>query len=259
MRNIKLTIEYDGSEFKGWQIQTGKGRTVQGEITQALRKILKEDVKIIGSGRTDTGVHALAQVAHFKTQTKKSTDLLLKAINANLPQDISIQKVEEMDLNFHAQHSVVSKVYRYAILNQAIRSPLRRKVCYFFPFPLNINLMKTESQSLIGHHDFKSFQASDPAKLKKGKLSTTVRTIHNITFSTTDNIIYITIEGDGFLYKMVRNIVGTLIEIGHKNLPKGTLQNILLKKNRKYAAKTAPACGLTMLQVNYEIPLNKNI
>ena len=249
MRNIKLIIEYDGTKFNGWQIQSTE-RTVQNEITRALKKICSEPIKLIGSGRTDTGVHAAGQVANFKTTTKKPTEELLCALNANLPEDIAIIGIKEVADDFHAQYHVKSKIYRYTILNRQERCALSRKSCLHYPYTIDIDLLKKEARSIIGRHDFKSFTSTNRAEAEKEK--STVRTIKDIKIRKSKDIITIDIEADGFLYKMVRNIVGTLLEISSKNKPKGTMLKILNARSRAIAAGTAKPHGLTLLHVLYE-------
>lgn len=247
MRTIKLTIEYDGTHFYGWQIQEKSKRTVQGEFYKAFQKVFKAQPCLIGSGRTDSGVHALGQVAHFKTNSKLPVQKIISALNANLPSDIAVVDAREVNKNFHAQFSAKSKIYRYTILNRSARPALKRQLCYFYPFPLNIKLMQTEAKALVGKHDFSSFRASDPARQEKDS----VRTIKKLAISKQGDTITIDIEANGFLYKMVRNIVGTLLEIGSDWLPKGSIKKILAKKSRTAAGKTAATKGLTLIKVKY--------
>ncbi len=249
MRNIKLTIEYDGTHFKGWQIQAQNQRTVQGDISKALKKILKEKVSLTGSGRTDSGVHALAQVANFKTSSRIAISELQKALNANLKDDVSIIAIEEVSEEFHAQYSAKSKTYQYTISNQKIRPAQRRHFCFWYPYKLSLQKMREEAKAFLGRHDFKSFQATDPAK--RGQKRDTVRTIKKLTISKKNDIIIIEIEANGFLYKMVRNIVGTLIEVGNEQLPKSSIKMILSQKNRTAAGITAKAHGLMLKSVAY--------
>lgn len=248
MRNIKLTIEYDGSNYFGFQTQRTKdckSPTIQEALEKALKRICKAKINLIASGRTDSGVHALGQVANFKTNSKMPLDKFRVAINANIPEDISVIKVEEVADDFHSRYSAKSKIYRYQILNRPYRSVFEGKLCYMFPHKLDFDLMKQEIRCLRGRHDFKAFQAAD----KKKKRS--VRTIKNIKLSRKGDFIIFEIEADGFLFKMVRNIMGTLIEIGRGRFKKGSLKRILESKNRKLAGPTAPARGLTLLKVIY--------
>jgi len=252
MRNIKLTIEYDGTNFNGWQTQKlrpgkskAKSKTIQQTIQKALKRILQEDVKLIGSGRTDAGVHALGQVANFKTNSPRSLKAIIRGANAVLPKDIVIKDAEEVDLDFHARYDVRSKIYRYAILNRSYRSVFKRRSSYLVSFNLDVDLIRREVKCLIGRHNFKAFQAAD----KKSRSST--RTIKSIKISKRKHFIFIDFEADGFLYKMVRNIVGSLIEIGRGRFKKGSLKRILKSKNRRLAGQTALPRGLCLLKVNY--------
>ena len=247
IRNIKLTLEYDGTNFNGWQMQARSKRTVQGEIEKVLSRILKKKTAVIGSGRTDSGVHAKAQTANFKTVSTMTPVQILKALNALLPEDLAVVAAEEVPLNFHARYSVKSKIYRYAILNRESRSPLSRHISLFYRRYLNLHRMRKEAQVLIGRKDFKSFQATDFALSEKN----TIRTIKKIQIRKSGDFIYIDTEANGFLYKMVRNIVGTLLEIGSGKRPVRSMKDILSKKNRQDAGPTAPAQGLCLLEVRY--------
>ncbi len=259
MRNIKLTIEYDGTGFNGWQTQTARStqatsrsqRTIQGEIEKVLKKVFKQNLKLAGSGRTDSGVHALGQVANFKTRSIMPVEKIQSALNANLPEDIAIINVEETSPDFHAQYSVKSKVYRYTVLNRSARCAQQRNFCLVYPYKLNVRSMREEAGSLLGRHDFKSFTASDPAKRKKGIKENTVRTIKRLTITKKGDFLTFNIEANGFLYKMVRNIVGTLLEAGSGKLAKGSIKQILAKKDRTTAGITAKPKGLALLEVKY--------
>ncbi|MBP9854284.1 MAG: tRNA pseudouridine(38-40) synthase TruA [Candidatus Omnitrophica bacterium] len=247
MPNIKLTIEYDGTQFKGWQIQPKDERTVQGLITETFYKIFKEKIKLIGSGRTDSGVHALGQVANFQTQCEKSPTEIRNALNAYLPTDISIVNAVKVSDDFHAQYSVKSKTYRYTIFNRDVRSAVQQNHALLFPYDLDLNLMKFEAQSLIGTHDFTSFKGNNRSEKEENN----VRTIYSIKITKKNNLILIDVTANGFLYKMVRNIVGMLLEVGSGRVPKGRSTNVLKKKDRTLSAYTAKAHGLTLLKVKY--------
>ena len=257
-RNIKLTIEYDGTLFNGWQAQQARSRqkrrfagrslrTVQGEIETVLKKIFKKSPKLIGAGRTDSGVHALGQVANFKTTSSMPLTEIQNALNANLPEDIAIVKVEETPASFHAQYSAKSKVYRYTILNRPARCALQRNYVLYYPYQLNITVMRREARTLVGRKNFKSFAASDPARIK----TKTIRMVKRLTIKRRGDILTIDIEADGFLYKMVRNIVGTLLEVGRGRLAIGSVKKILAQKDRKAAGTTAKPKGLMLLEVRY--------
>jgi len=259
MRNLKLEIEYDGTNYCGWQIQkshkvtclSGRQtksqghRSIQGVIEKNLHKILQEKVRLVVSGRTDAGVHAKAQVANFKTKSSQSLDKLQRALNGLLPDDIVVTRIEEKDLDFHSRFDARSKVYRYTILNSNYPSALSRNTLFFYPYPLDIKIMQKEARALLGRHNFSSFQAS------KAGARSAVRSIKKIKIARINDLIYIDIEANGFLYNMARNIVGTLIEVGRGKLPLGSLKRIVAQRNRKFAGPTAPARGLSLVQVKY--------
>ncbi|MBU1905846.1 MAG: tRNA pseudouridine(38-40) synthase TruA [Candidatus Omnitrophica bacterium] len=264
-RNLKLRIEYDGTDYAGWQVQKNRRKTIQGTLETALRKILQEKVRIIASGRTDAGVHAQGQVANFKTKSAISLDRLQRALNAVLPDDIKISKIEEKSLDFNSCLNAKTKVYSYSILNRRYSAPLLRRRVYFYYYPLDIGLMRREARSLLGRHDFSAFCASGSGakdrvrrvkrisiKKNSSQLSLPVRQAGALSSQSKDsNLITIDIEADGFLYNMVRNIVGTLLEIGRGKFAQGSLKRILRSKDRKMAGPTAPACALCLTKVNY--------
>lgn len=249
MRNIKITVEYDGTDFQGWQIQDPKDRTVQGEIESALLKIFKEPIRIFGSGRTDSGAHAKGQVANFKVGSPMPTKEIVNALNGNLPEDIVIIEAKEVAADFHAQFNAKRKTYRYAILNRKPRAVLERRYCWHYPYTLDLSLLRKEAKALVGKKDFRSFMASDPHEKIKEKSA--VRQIYAIKITKKNGFLLIDITASGFLYKMVRNIVGTLVEAGTGRLPPGSLITILKNKNRTLASDTAPAKGLCLLEVRY--------
>ncbi|MFA5087791.1 MAG: tRNA pseudouridine(38-40) synthase TruA [Candidatus Omnitrophota bacterium] len=261
MRNIKLTIEYAGTGFHGWQIQEARSlpgnsktprklRTVQGELEKTLQKILNEPIRLIGSGRTDSGVHALGQVANFKTRSKLTVDQILKATNARLPEDIAVLAVEEVRADFHAQYRARSKVYRYTILNRQAKCALSYRFCLWYPHSLNLTRMRREAKALIGKKDFKSFQCADPSRGAQ-RAADTIRTIKRLTIKRRNDFIDIDIEADGFLYKMVRSIVGSLLEVGRGAAAHGHFKKILQKRDRRVCGQTVPAKGLCLLAVHY--------
>ena len=256
MRTIKLTIEYDGTNYNGWQVQASqdshhqKLTTIQGVIQETLKKIFRKKMIVIGSGRTDSGVHALAQIAHFRTVSKMPIARIKAALNGTLPPDIAVLKVEEVDPKFHAQYSAKAKTYRYTILNRDVRSPILRNTILLYPHKLNLTLMRREAKFFVGKKNFKSFQAT-PDKRFPWKAKNTVRTIKRLEIKKKGDVITIDIEANGFLHKMVRNIVGTLLEIGRGHLPAGSVQKILSKKDRTVAPATAKPYGLTLLKVEY--------
>ena len=245
MRNIKLTIEYDGTDFAGWQLQPGE-RTVQGVIEKALNKTLGEKMRVIASGRTDSGVHAKAQAANFKTNSNLSYDSIKKALNAKLPPDVAIKDCRRASEDFNARFDAKLKTYRYTISNSPVRPAIARRYAYFMPQPLNVCLMRKEADALIGRKDFKSFHASGRS-VKDFR-----RHIKSILIKKDrDNFIYVDIEADGFLYNMARNIVGTLVEVARGKLPAGSTTKILKARDRRGAGPTMPAKGLCLLEVKY--------
>ncbi|MDD5432624.1 MAG: tRNA pseudouridine(38-40) synthase TruA [Candidatus Omnitrophica bacterium] len=252
MRNIRVEIEYEGTNYCGWQVQnrhkpqeTRNKKSIQETIEKVLREILQEKVKLIVSGRTDAGVHAKAQVANFLTSSKTPLDKLQLGINALLPKDIAIIGIKEVKPDFHSRFSAKSKVYQYSILNRSFPSPFLNNLAYFYMRPLDVKLMERELKVIEGRHDFKGFQASGAKK------HNTVRVVKVARLKKSGNLITIDIEANGFLYNMVRNIAGTLIEVGKHKLPVGTVKNVLKSKDRRLAGPTAHACGLCLVKVKY--------
>ncbi|SHG95316.1 tRNA pseudouridine(38-40) synthase TruA [Tepidibacter thalassicus] len=245
MRNIKLTIQYDGSRYKGWQRLGHTDMTIQSKIESVLSKMTNENIEIIGSGRTDVGVHAIKQVANFKTNSNMSTLQMKEYLYRYLPEDIVITNVDEVEERFHSRYNVVSKKYMYKIYNNEYHNPFLRKYTVHIPKKLDLELMKKASSFLIGEHDFTSFRSS------KSKKKSNIRIIYSIEIIKKDKLIEIIVHGNGFLYNMVRIIVGTLIEVGLKNIQPEYVNHILLSKDRKLAGPTAPAKGLYLLEVKY--------
>jgi tRNA pseudouridine38-40 synthase len=245
MRNIKLLIEYDGTNYQGWQVQP-KGPTIQGILEEKVGLLTGESVQLFGSGRTDSGVHALGQVAHFKTQNRMDIRTIQRALNSLLPPDIVIQKIEEVDEDFHARKHSKSKVYEYRILNRNLRSAFHRGYVWYIPQKLNLTEMKKATQSLIGKHDFSSFRSvGTPTR-------TAVRRVRRAEWKKgRDGLIRFEIEANGFLKQMVRAIVGTLVEIGKGKMKAVEFRKILDSKDRKEAGPTAPAQGLFLKEVKY--------
>lgn len=245
MRNIKLEIEYDGSSFFGWQKQVRK-RTVQVEIEKILKIILKEEVEIFGAGRTDSGVHALKQVANFHSRSPISTEALKKTLNCMLPQDISIVSIGEEGPDFHARKSAKAKTYVYIVNNSDEPSALNRKREYHVVPVLDIGKMRASAECLIGTHDFKGFMSSG------SNIKNTQRTIFEIRIDKKEKgRIEFSFTGNGFLYNMIRILVGTLIEVGAGTKDREIIREILQKKDRKLAGNTAPPQGLYLMEVGY--------
>lgn len=246
-RNIRLTIEYEGTRFCGWQAQriSKKSKTIQEEIEKAAEKLFGKRVKLIGAGRTDSGVHAEAQAANFRIDSNLPLLNIKRGLNSHLPRDIAIISAEDVKPAFHAQFDAKEKLYRYTMLNRKVRSPLSNRHAAFVSYDLDIKAMKKAAGYLLGKKDFKSFQATDQ------KERSSVRTISRLDIFSRPPLIEIYIQADGFLYNMVRNIAGTLIEIGRGRMKPGTIKDILAKKHRAAAGQTAPAKGLCLVKVFY--------
>ena len=250
-RNIKITLEYDGTNFKGWQVQRKNVRTIQHEIEQALQKIYRRHISVVGSGRTDSGVHAVGQVANFHVATSITLQGIRNALNAYLPDDIVIHKTEEAPPKFNAQFSAKRKTYRYTILNRKIRAALDRNRVFQFSRTLNLALMRRQARYVLGKKDFISFMSSDPTLRERSTPKNTVRTIYECRIKKSGDMITIDITADGFLYRMVRNIVGTLLDIGSGRMKTTTMKNIIEAKDRKRAGAAVPAHGLCLMKVEY--------
>ena len=245
MRKLRLLIEYDGTAYHGWQVQPN-GVTVQELLEKYLTQITKTPVRVFGAGRTDAGVHAKGQVAHFLTESAMTPREFLKALNSCLPADIVILKVDEVDERFHAQMSAVAKLYRYSILNRDYPSALDCRFAHYIAQPLNARAMRQAAAVLVGRHDFTSFRGAGCAA------KTSTRTIRVCEIREEGDYLRIEVEGDGFLKHMVRNIAGTLIEIGKGRLSAGDMQAILDSRDRKNAGPTAPSRGLCLEWISYE-------
>ncbi|WP_407856332.1 tRNA pseudouridine(38-40) synthase TruA [Enterococcus hailinensis] len=245
MRNIKLTIEYDGKRYLGWQRLGNSEKTIQGKIESVITQMTTEKIEIIGSGRTDAGTHALGQVANFKTNSEMSLNDMLSFFNRYLPSDIVVKKVEEMPERFHARYNVKGKQYSYYVWNNPIPTAFERYHSFYFPQKLDIAKMNEACEKLEGTHDFIGFSA-----LKKSKKSTT-RTIDSITIEQEGNMLHFTFVGNGFLHKMVRILMGTILEIGAGKLPVTIIDEVLEQKVREAAGETAPAQGLFLDEVYY--------
>lgn len=243
-RKIKLTIEYDGSNYCGWQIQKN-GLAIQEVVAKALSRISGRKVNLQGASRTDSGVHAKGQTAHFLTSSRMTPEQFVLALNARLPDDIAVRKAEPVRKSFHARFQAKNKSYRYTILNSRIRTALDRNFYYLAPYRLSLGQMKKASRYLIGQHDFRAFasQSSDKEDCR--------RRIYSIKISKKGGRIYIDITGNGFLYNMVRTIVGTLLQIGRGKIKPEYIKEILESRERKKAGPTAPAKGLCLIKVNY--------
>ena len=246
MRNIKLTIEYDGKDFNGWQKQPNK-LNIQGEIERAIEIITGgEKVELIASGRTDAGVNALGQVANFRTESTMPIEKMAYAINSQLKKAIRVQKAEEVDEKFHSRYTCKKKTYRYTINNSEQGSAIFRYMQYHYPVKLDENKMNEGVKYLIGEHDFKSFKASGTSS------KSSVRTIYDAKVWREGDLIHIELTGNGFLYNMIRIIAGTLIEVGEGAIEPAEVKAILEAKDRSRAGKTVSPSGLCLMGVEYE-------
>ena len=245
MRNIKLTIEYDGKDFNGWQKQPNK-LNIQGTIEQAISKITGEEIKLDASGRTDAGVHSLGQVANFKTNSNLPIERFPIAINANLKKSIRILAAEEVDDRFHSRLTCKQKTYRYIINNSLYGSAIYRNLEYHVPQKLDVEKMKEAAKYFEGEHDFKAFKASGTSS------KSSIRKIYKAEVYKDEDRIFIELTGNGFLYNMVRIISGTLVDVGlGKTIPKD-VESIILEGKRENAGKTLPAHGLYLVKVKYD-------
>ena len=274
MRNIRLRIEYDGTGFCGWQRQRARQslralegqsvrgskcqsirgsegqrkkrfRSVQEEIERAAQKLFGKNIRLIGAGRTDAGVNAESQVANFRIDSKLPLSNIKKGLNSYLPRDIAIISAEDVELDFHSRFCAKGKLYRYRIINIKQRSPLLERYGLRVSYDMDIDKMKKSAKYFIGKKDYKSFQASDR------KERNSVRTIKKLYIITKSPLIEIYIQADGFLYNMVRNIVGTLIDVGRGKIKPEAVKDILSKKYRPLAGQTAPSKGLCLVKVFY--------
>jgi tRNA pseudouridine38-40 synthase len=245
MRNFKIIVEYEGAAYCGWQRQNN-GVSIQQKLEEAIELITGEKIKLIGSGRTDAGVHAMNQTASFRSNTLLAEEKLFKGINSVLPEDIVVKEVKEVSVDFHAQRDVLSKVYVYRICNQSLRPVLGRNYSWFIQFALDLEKMKQAVKYLLGTHDFSCFCATGT------DVKDRVRTITDIRItSRKDGLIEIEVEARGFLKYMVRNIVGTLVEVARGKKSPEDMVEIINSRNRKIAGATAPACGLFLKEVRY--------
>ncbi|CCZ04845.1 MAG: tRNA pseudouridine(38-40) synthase TruA [Clostridiales bacterium] len=243
-RRVKLIISYDGTNYCGWQVQIN-GITVEEVINRELSRMLGEDIAVIGASRTDSGVHALGNVAVFDTFSKIPPEKMCFALNQRLPDDIRIQDSCEVPLDFHPRYCDSTKTYEYKILNRRFDNPVMRLYTHFVYMPLDYEKMQEAAKYLVGEHDFKSFCSA------RTQVTDTVRTIYSLDVSKEDDIIKIRISGNGFLYNMVRIIVGTLIKVGLKVYPPEYVKEILEACDRNVAGPKAPAKGLTLIGIVY--------
>ena len=244
MKNIKLTLEYVGTNYYGWQKQNGM-KTIQGELEEAIFNVTKEKCDLTGSSRTDAGVHAKGFIANFKTNSKVPPNKFREALNVKLPNDIVVVKSEEVEESFHARYCAKGKTYEYSILNSDVPSALIRNTVYHYKYNLDVEAMKIAAKQFIGTHDFAAF------KTQGSSVKGTIRTIFDVNVEKNDEIIKISVKGDGFLYNMVRIIVGTLINVARGKTDATSILEIINKKDRSLAGDCVPPYGLFLKEVYY--------
>jgi tRNA pseudouridine38-40 synthase len=248
-RNVRFIVAYDGTEYHGWQRQPGM-RTIQGLLEESARRVLQRPVQVVGSGRTDAGVHACGQVAHMLTESALPAMSLLRAIGGRLPKDISLVDARDVPLGFNASRSAVSKLYRYRVYARRSRpsEELLQRFTYHFWHPLDLDGLREAAQSLVGEHDFAAFASKGSVR------ETTVRRVIRLSIHRHGWQVRFDVEGTGFLYNQVRNMVGTLLEVGRGHWPPQLVREILESRDRTKAGPTAPARGLCLQWVRYDLP-----
>lgn len=244
MKRILLRVAYEGTAYCGWQLQPN-GNTIEAELNRHLSQLLREEIQVIGASRTDAGVHALGNVAVFDTQARMPGEKMSYALNARLPRDIVVQSSCEVPVDFHPRRCVSRKMYEYRILNREFPLPMYRNLSYFTYEKLDLEAMKAACRFFLGERDFKSFCSV------KTQAVTTVREIYSLTVEEEKPFLLIRVEGNGFLYNMVRIIAGTLLEVGKRRYPPEHIAEILAAEDRSAAGPTAPACGLTLVKIDY--------
>ena len=250
MRNLKLILSYDGAEFSGWQVQPD-AQTVQGTLASAIGRLTGEKVLPQGSGRTDAGVHALAQVVTFVTESSVPTENFLKALNDILPVSVRVLEAAEMPADFHARHSAMAKTYRYRMYRSTICPPFLARYVWHYPYPLDEQAMSRAAELVIGEKDFTSFAAVDAERGREGEIVSNVRTIWSSSWERREEELIYTVRGSGFLHHMVRNLVGTFILVGRGTLRAEDMTRIIDARKRSAAGATAAASGLYLVGVEY--------
>jgi tRNA pseudouridine38-40 synthase len=245
MRNLKLLLSYDGTDFHGWQLQPGL-RTVQETLEQALAALTGERIRVNASGRTDTGVHAVGQVVNFRSGTKLPADVLVRAINAHLPADVVVREAAEVPESFDANRDAKRKLYRYLVHDGPVPDLFMRRYCHHTRYRLDAAAMARAAACLRGTHDFRCFETEWPNR------ASSVRTITHLAVNRFGDWIWLDVEADGFLYNMVRAIAGTLMNVGRGYWPETRVAEILEAGDRTLAGPTAPAQGLFLMHVKYE-------
>lgn len=244
MKRIMLTVAYDGTNYHGWQIQKN-GETIEGVLNRCLSELLQENIEVIGASRTDSGVHALGNVAVFDTNSRIPAEKFPYALNARLPEDIKVRCAREVAPDFHPRHCESRKTYEYRIYNAPFPMPVKRLYSYFSYTPYDIEKMREAAAYFVGTHDFQSFCSAD------AQVESTVRQVDEVTIEKKDEEIIIRVTGRGFLYNMVRIMAGTLMEVGRGHRMPENIPEILEAKDRSAAGPTAPACGLTLIKYEF--------
>jgi tRNA pseudouridine38-40 synthase len=243
-RNIRLTVAFEGTAYHGWQIQDN-APTIQGILIEAISRITSEKVTLTGSGRTDAGTHARGLVANFFTGSQISPTQLVRALNGMLPRDIRVLSARQVHSNFHARRDAVSKVYRYQIYLGPILGPHLVREYFHYPYPIDISRMEKAATLFLGEHDFASFAKANAS------VSNTVRRIFRCELKKHGRRLHLTVNGNGFLHHMVRNMAGTLLEVGKGSISLDEFRDLFIKRDRRLAGFTAPAHGLVLLKVQY--------
>jgi tRNA pseudouridine38-40 synthase len=246
MRNLFFTLAYDGTAYHGWQVQTN-GISVQQTLQDAFEKVLGERGNVVGCSRTDAGVHANMYCFNMRTQSRLSCGRIMSAINATLPFDIAVTSCREVSYDFHARYDCISKQYVYRIWNSPVRNPFLNGRALHYKYPLDEKMLENEAKAFLGQHDYASFCSAH------SKIKSTVRSVSRFTVERSGEEIIITVEANGFLYNMVRIMVGTLLKIAQGKIEKGAIPGIIAAKDRSRAGVTAPAHGLYLNQVNYPV------
>lgn len=246
MRNIRFVLAYDGTDFFGWQTQPGK-RTVQQTLEQAIGRVTGEsEVRCNASGRTDAGVHAVGQVVNFFTASRHPAEVLLKAVNAHLPDDVVVRAADEVSQAFDANRDARRKLYRYVIHDGPVRDVFQKRYAWHCRWKLDTTAMHRASRVLLGRHDFRSFETHWPNRLSS------IRTITHLSVNRIGEFVWVDVEADGFLYNMVRAIVGTLVNVGRGYSPESSVAEMLVAEDRRQAGPTAPPEGLFLMRVTYD-------
>ncbi|MHC4922925.1 MAG: tRNA pseudouridine(38-40) synthase TruA [Planctomycetota bacterium] len=249
MTTFRGVVEYDGTDFHGWQVQP-EARTVQRVMEDALAEVLGERVPILAAGRTDAGVHALGQGISFRAETTIPGHGLAAAMNTRMPRDASVLSLEKTSEAFHATHDAMGKLYRYMILRSRVPRPLTERTAWRVAAALDVDDLAAAAAALTGTRDFASFRTHPGARIAT---ETTVRTLHRLEVTEVDDLLSLEFEGDGFLHHMVRNVVGTLVQVGRGTLPVDAMAEILERRDRSAAGPTAPSRGLTLVRVDYPV------